>query len=590
MSTPMSTPMNTPMNTRSKSMNIPTSPSASRPSELLRALHATRDFEAAAATALDALLAHLTAAATPAAVLRGMVHLRPGGAYAGLLVREAGSSAGSSDHLPASRAPAIVPSSTAWRWVDRMRAPLALDVGTGRVLGADGSELATPGDLRLDFRSREAVLGRHATHILALPLRRPGGSVDGFISIEISAGEISAGGGVGRWAALAAELQDLADTAAPFVRELPRAAPEPAPPDPDLPVVGRAMRSCIEDLRLFAATDETLLLLGETGVGKSVLAQWCCKRSPRDRRPFVPVNLTEYPESLRAGALFGWVQGAFTGATENRKGLVADAEGGTLFIDEIDKLPLAGQATLLALLENGSYRVLGDSTLRHADVRFMVSTNADLQAEIEAGRFLRDLFYRIQVFPVRILPLRERRDEIVPWAEHMMRNLHRKKGAPGAITLEPAAGALLAAQLWPGNLRQLHSVVKRAYTLATAGAGDAVHVALAHVQRALHYDGAPASPHDVITAFERAADAFVTAALERPAGLSLDLTRALGGYVLRAASERLGDVRAACAQLGRVKDVDGNNHHKLVRRERGYVDELVQALFGERGGDPAPGL
>jgi DNA-binding NtrC family response regulator len=553
------------------------STSASTPGELLRSLHATRDFEAAAARALDAMLAHLTTAAAPATVLRGMVHLRPGGAYAGVLVREA-----RCPEHPASRAPTIVPSSTAWHWVDRVRAPLALDVGTGRALGADGSELATPRDLRLDFRSRELVMGRQATHILALPLRRPGGGVDGFISMELSAA-----GGLGHWSALAAALQDLADTAAPFVRELPRAVTEPAPADPDLPVVGRAMRSCIADLRLFAAEDETLLLLGETGVGKSVLAQWCCNRSPRAGRPFVPVNLIAYPPDLRAGALFGWVRGAFTGATEDRKGLVADAQGGTLFIDEIDKLPIDGQAMLLELLESGSYRVLGDSTQRHADVRFMVSTNADLLAEIEAGRFLRDLYYRIQVFPVRILPLRERRDEIVPWAEHLMRGMHQHKDR--GVTMEPAAGALLAAQLWPGNLRQLRSVVKRAYTLATAGAGDAVHVALAHVQRALHYDGAPASEHDVVTAFERAADAFVTAALERPDGLSLDLTRALGGYVLSAAIERLGDARAACMRLGRGKDVDGNNHHKLVKRERGYIDELAAALSGARGGNSGLG-
>jgi DNA-binding NtrC family response regulator len=540
------------------------------------------------------MLAHLAAAAAPATVLRGMVHLRPGGAYAGVLVREPGPAASP----PGRPAPAIVPSSTAWHWVDRARAPLALDVSTGRAVAADGSELATPRDLRLDFRSREAVLGRHATHILALPLRRPGGGVDGFISMELSAA-----GGVGHWAALAVELQELADTAAPFVRELPRAEPEPEPADPDLPVVGRAMRSCIADLRLFAAEDETLLLLGETGVGKSVLARWCSNRSPRAGRPFVSVNLVEFPPNLRAGALFGWVRGAFTGATENRKGLVDAAEGGTLFIDEIDKLPLAGQAMLLSLIESGTYRVLGDSAERHADVRFMVSTNADLLAEIEAGRFLRDLYYRIQVFPVRILPLRERRDEIVPWAEHMMRGMHRQKDhAPnratdratgrardGAVTMEPAAGALLAAQRWPGNLRQLRTVVKRAYTLATAGAADTVHVALAHVQRALQYDGAPASEHDVVTAFERAAGAFVTAALERPDGLSLDLTRALGGYVLQAAIERLGDVRAACTRLGRGKDVDGGNHHKLVKRERAYIDDLMQALFGEHGRDPGPG-
>jgi DNA-binding NtrC family response regulator len=246
-----------------------------------------------------------------------------------------------------------------------------------------------------------------------------------------------------------------------------------------LPVVGPSMEPVIDRLRSFAQQDETLLLSGPTGVGKSRLARWCHEQSPRRLESFESLHLLSVPEELQLGELFGWKRGAFTGAIRDNPGSVARAEGGTLFIDEIDKLPIDGQAVLLELLENGSYRVLGDSAQRHADVRFMVSTNADLLAEIEAGRFLRDLYYRIQVFPVRILPLRERRDEIVSWAEHMMRGMHHQKDcATGrAVTMEPAAGALLAAQLWPGNLRQLRSVVKRALTLATAGAGDDVHVA-----------------------------------------------------------------------------------------------------------------
>lgn len=547
-------------------------------STLLTALRGAASFEDAASLVLELMLPELATATegTEATVLRGMVHLRPGGSYAGVFVHELDHAA----HPPARPDARLLPSSTAWHWVEQVRAPLVLDVNAGRALSADGQDLAPAQALLRDFRSREAVLGRHTTHIMAFPLLRPGGSVDGFVSIELSVADAVRFG-----PELAAGLQELAEVAAPFLRELPRASRDAPDPDPLLPVVGPSMRSRIDDLRLFASQDETLLLHGETGVGKSQLAGWCVRQSPRAERPFVPVNLATVPENLREGTLFGWIRGAFSGATESRDGLVAEAEGGTLFIDEIDKLPLSGQAILLSLLDDGQYRVLGDSALRHADVRFIVGTNADLRAEVEAGRFSRDLFYRIQVLPIEIPPLRARRDEIIPWAEHMIRGLQGKSGRDGDATLEPAAGALLAGQHWPGNLRQLHSVIKRAYTLGTRNAGPHVHVNLSCVQQALGYEGRPVSD-DVLTAFERAAEAFVSVALARDGGLPLDHTKAFSGFVVREAVNRMGgDKRAACMLLGRAKHVELNNHQAMVKRELQRIDKLVAALHGEGAGD-----
>ncbi|MCG8418432.1 MAG: sigma 54-interacting transcriptional regulator [Proteobacteria bacterium] len=549
-------------------------------------LYQATSFEAAAERLLEMMAERTRAAANHLVLLRGMVHLRPGNGYRGLAVREFdvgdnGGTGGSGSHGERDRqgdvedngsGPGAMPSMTAWHWVEAESAPVLLDVHTGQARGADNALLHHEAGRRIDFRSRNHLLGRHAAEVMAFPLRHAGQRLSGFVSLEL-ADQIDGTA----WSGFASALQLMVDIAAPFIDGLPR-APRPAlHGDPELPVIGATMRPYIEDLRLFANTDETLLLFGETGVGKSRLAKWCWKQSARANRPFVPVNLAAEPENLREGTLFGWKKGAFTGAITERRGLVPEASGGTLFIDEIDKLPLPGQAMLLSLLDDGHYRVIGDSELHHADIRFIVGTNANLEQAVEQGRLTRDLYYRIRVLPVAILPLRQRRDEITPWAEYMIKGLHAKSRRGGLAHLEAAAGARLEMESWPGNLRQLHSVVKRAY--AFAGDGDTVSVTISHVERALAYE-LPQQKDALWRALERAAAAFVVEA-QRRGELPLKHADVLTGFILKEATARLGE-REAFTVLGRAKSLETSNHRSVLKRELSKVDALAKLLGHSR--------
>ncbi|MDH5642432.1 MAG: sigma 54-interacting transcriptional regulator, partial [Nitrospira sp.] len=423
-------------------------------STLLRSLYDARSFEEAANLTLGALMAQVDGLIPDRTIriLRAMVHLRPEDTYRGIHVREATPATGLSTLQ-------LTPSLTAWRWVQAAGGAVLFDVHAGQASAAGGAAIAGATELAAaEFRSRETVLGRRTTHIIAIPLHRPGGGLDGFLSIELNAAP--------PWSDIAQPLELLAALATPFLVELPCAPDAELAGEEGLPVVGTRMRQCVSCLRLFAKTDETILLQGETGVGKTRLAEWCWKNSPRSGGRFVQVNLEAQPESLREGALFGWVKGAFTQAVDNKRGLVETAAGGTLFIDEIDKLSLSGQAMLLSLLDEGRFRVIGDNDLKEADVRFIIGTNINLYRAVEEGRFLRDLYFRIRVMPVRIPPLRERGDEIIGWAAHFITALQTKVNPRITARLEPRAGALLESCDWPGNLRQLHNVVKRARAFA----------------------------------------------------------------------------------------------------------------------------
>ena len=533
-------------------------------------LHSTSTFEQAAERLLDRALGCIgPELADTVTVLRGMVHLRPDDSYRGVVLRQVVEveTAGVQ----------FMPSTTAWRWVVRAQGPVLLDVQRAQVTFFGNPSRPSEATQRPDFRSRDAVLTRHATHILACPLRRAGQRLDGYLSLEVAVQ-----GEPAEWSEFVRQLQCLVDIAAPFVGELPRELIAGTGGEPGLPVIGAKMREKIDDLRLFAATDCTILLSGETGVGKFYLARWCWQQSARKDRPFERVDLAERPENLREGELFGWRKGSFSGAIDNRIGLVERVTGGTLFIDEIDKLPLAGQAMLLSLLDDGQYRVIGDSEQRYADVRFIVGTNVDLAAAMERGAFLPDLYYRIQELPFHLPPLRQRRDEIVRWARYQLNELQKKAQRRGEIRLAAAADALLERQEWPGNVRQLGSVMMRAYQFAARDAGEGeLHVGARHVERALTNDTPP--DRDALWRnLERAAKEFVTQAQalreESPERvLTLEHADAFKGFVLRDAVARVGE-REAFQLLGEEKRLDSSNHRRVLRREEQRVMALARAL------------
>jgi DNA-binding NtrC family response regulator len=233
------------------------------------------------------------------------------------------------------------------------------------------------------------------------------------------------------------------------------------------PLIGRskAFESAVDLLRKAAATQVTVLLTGETGVGKERFARALHAMSARADKPFVAVNCAALPGELIESELFGAERGAFTGAGASRAGRFERAHGGTLLLDEVGDLPPPAQAKLLRVLQTGEVERLGSTATRKVDVRVVAATNVDLEAAVEAGRFRRDLFYRLNVYPIRVPPLRERIDDIVPLAEHMLQRfqaLHGKR--VGAFT--DRALEALRRYPWPGNVRELENLVERGVILA----------------------------------------------------------------------------------------------------------------------------
>ena len=231
-----------------------------------------------------------------------------------------------------------------------------------------------------------------------------------------------------------------------------------------------AMRALFGMLEHVAPSDATILLTGETGTGKDLLARSIMARSRRNKAPFVVVDCGAMRWSLLESELFGHERGAFTGADSARKGAFELAHGGTLFIDEIGELPLEFQPKLLRVIETRTFQRIGSSKVHKVDVRLIAATKRDLEAEVAAGRFREDLYFRLAVVPVRVPSLRERREDLPLLAERLLASLN---GGGPALTLTPEAYALLDAHEWPGNVRELRNVLERAALLSQDGTIDA---------------------------------------------------------------------------------------------------------------------
>ena len=235
------------------------------------------------------------------------------------------------------------------------------------------------------------------------------------------------------------------------------------PADRGLIVESAAMRQALALVTRVAAHNTTVLITGESGTGKEVVARAIHRASPRAAKAFVGINCAAIPEALLESELFGHVRGAFTGASADKTGLFEAANGGTILLDEIGELPLGLQAKLLRVLQENEIRRVGDKKTRRVDARVLAATARDLEAEVRAGRFREDLFYRIHVVVITLPPLREREDDIAPLARHFAARLAQRLGRP--LALADDAIAWLTQQPWPGNVRELENAIERAAVL-----------------------------------------------------------------------------------------------------------------------------
>ncbi|TXD33820.1 sigma-54-dependent Fis family transcriptional regulator [Lujinxingia vulgaris] len=541
-----------------------------------------KTFEAGAGALLDALQGVFDRAhpGREAEVHQSAVHLRTDQSYVSL-VTHSGAHATTPSHEGAR-------SAELWNWTRRFDRPFIVDTRLQRLrltddtaddwldLGGEASPLPLTASV-------VRFLEQEATHLLVLPLCTSTTPLAGMITLEFCA-PTHTGESFPPPSTVEA-LESYVALLAHALLRLPVDAPDAiGGGDPLLPVVGRAMAPRVNLLKAFAGYDECLLIAGPTGSGKSRIARWCHAHSTRAEKPFEVLDLLTVPESMQMAHLVGWRRGAFSGATSHVDGALTRAEGGTLFIDEIDKLSLETQAGLLHLLEERSFQVLGESGgRRQADVRFIVGTNTDLQREVREGRFREDLYYRINVLPVALPPLAERSDEIAAWAAFMVRRCAESAGAD-AWSFSPEALRTLEAQRWPGNLRELDNVVRRAFIIARSrpeSAGDRC-ISPGAVERALSLGG-PSERTSISAPLEQAARAFIHLALrarerEMPGeGLDLELSEAFSGYIIEQAVAWTDDKAEAFGLLGCANLVEHKNHHRRYRRAQEAIEALLQA-------------
>ncbi len=264
------------------------------------------------------------------------------------------------------------------------------------------------------------------------------------------------------------------DDLKPLLRRLLSENSEPGVEEPATPKVGGtpvlmglpstksgSMQAIYDKIDKIAKSNASILLRGESGTGKEVLADLIQSRSPRAGKPYLKINCGALPETLLESELFGHTRGSFTGAVSDRDGLFAAANGGTLLLDEIGEVSLALQVKLLRVLQSGEYTPVGDNMARRADVRLIAATNRDLEKMIADGTFRQDLYYRLNVVPIVLPPLRERPEDIPALIEHFARRFHPQ----GPVTFDPSVMTLLQSYDWPGNIRELENAIEHALVL-----------------------------------------------------------------------------------------------------------------------------
>lgn len=591
-------------------------------SKLIEKLARAEAFEDAAEATLGAavdivrMAIQSSAFSKNARVLRAVIHHRPDDGYRRLVavsVAESGAVAPMKLGDTAS-----IASASAWQWVRGHETAAAIDVALGTVVfsGAQAPANAGKGEA-----GATKPVQRDATHLFVVPVRAPGHRIDGMLAVEASCR--AATGTPFIWESCRDSLALLAAIAAPYLYRLPVTHIERMAPDEHLPVIGQSMQCIAEMLRAFAKQDETLLFVGPAGVGKASLARFCHAHSASKAGPFEMLHLAEITDDQQIAELFGAKKAAHNGnggthaayaptnghngngngnghalhgtnghahAAKDALGAVARAEKGTLFIDECDRLTPAAQSALLRLLEEKRYRSGGDGEDKAAAVRLVFGTNADIKKLVDEGKFRADLFYRIDILPLRIAPLRERPDEIIEWSEYMLHRRHTAAGATSEATITQEAAGKLVKHDWPGNLRQLDGIMRRAYALAQidhSSAADGVALRAEHIDRALQYEG-KGSPRTLLDHLDSAAEAFVAEAERRTETgirLDMDLADSFKGLVIEAAKRRWSPedkdaVKKAFLLLGKEATVKSRNHWATYEREFDKVQELRRILSG----------
>jgi len=267
-----------------------------------------------------------------------------------------------------------------------------------------------------------------------------------------------------------------------------------------------AFKTIVSSLPMLASSEGAVLITGETGTGKELVARAIHSLSERAPHPFVAVNCGAFVETLLEAELFGHERGAFTDAHARRHGLVAQATGGTMLLDEVDTLMPRAQVALLRVLQEGNFRPLGAGAEQHADVRFLAATNAPLDRMVQAGSFRADLFYRLCVFSVGVPPLRERVEDILPLAGHF---LEKHATSPGrAPRLSAAAAEVLLAYDWPGNVRELESAMVRALPASRDGTVEPADLGLPGIPGGVGQRLLPEAPPTYKTQKRRVVEAF----------------------------------------------------------------------------------
>ena len=248
--------------------------------------------------------------------------------------------------------------------------------------------------------------------------------------------------------------------------------------DSDNPVAQDPKSQALLNMALkVSQSDVGVMISGESGTGKEVLAHFIHDHSPRKKQPFIAINCAAIPEQMLEATLFGYEKGSFTGAYKSTPGKFEQAQGGTLLLDEVSEMTLSLQAKLLRVLQEKEVERIGANKMISLDVRILATTNRELKDEVKAGRFREDLFYRLNIFPLQWHPLRERKNDIIPLANYLIRK-HCHQRQPVIPVISPAAQKLMLSYTWPGNARELDNVVQRALVLQTQGIIEAEHLQL----------------------------------------------------------------------------------------------------------------